>query len=103
MTTTVQSINQIGTEYLTQVLEKSAEKKDTSFDAIFQSALDLIQDTNDLSSAAEAEELKMALGYTDNVNDLTTALTKSELAVQYTVAVKNKVLEAYKEIMNIQV
>lgn len=103
MTTTVQSVNQIGSEYLTQVLERSTKKSDTSFDAIFQSAIDMIQETNDLSSAAEAEELKMALGYSDNANDLMTALTKSELAVQYTVAVKNKVLEAYREIMNIQV
>ena len=103
MTTTVQSIDQIGSEYLTQVLEKSTKKSDTSFDAIFQSALGMLKDTNDLASAAEAEELKMALGYSDNANDLMTALTKSELAVQYTVAVKNKVLEAYREIMNIQV
>lgn len=103
MTTIVQSVGNIGTEYLTQVLDRSTEKSDTSFDAIFQSALNLVNETNDLSSAAEAEELNMALGYSDNANDLTTALTKAELAVQYTVAVKNKVLEAYKEIMNIQV
>lgn len=103
MTTTVQSVDQIGAEYLTQVLERSTQKSDTSFDAIFQSALNLLKDTNDLSSVAEAEELNMALGYSDNANALGTALTKAELAVQYTVAVKNKVLEAYKEIMNIQV
>lgn len=103
MRTTVQSIDQIGSEYLTQVLEKNTKKSDTSFDAIFQSALGMVKETNDLASAAEAEELKMALGYSDNASDLMTALTKSEMAVQYTVAVKNKVLEAYKEIMNIQV
>lgn len=103
MTTTVQSVSNIAPEYLNQVLNKSAEKSDTSFDAIFQSALGLLEETNDLQSAAEAEELNMALGYSDNANDLTTALTKAELAIQYTVAVKNKVLEAYKEIMNIQV
>lgn len=103
MTTTVQSVNQIGSEYLTQVLERSTKKSDTSFDAIFQSALDMVKNTNEISSAAEAEELKMALGYSDNANDLTAALTKAELAVQYTVTVKNKVLEAYREIMNIQV
>jgi len=103
MTTTVQSVDNIGAEYLRQVLDRSTEKSDTSFDAIFQSALNLVTETNDLSSAAEAEELNMALGYSNNASDLSAALTKAELAVQYTVAVKNKVLEAYKEIMNIQV
>lgn len=103
MTTTVHSMGSIGSEYLTQVLKNSTDKSDTSFDAIFQSAMDMVNETNDLQSAAEAEELNMALGYSDNANDLTTALSKAELAVQYTVAVKNKVLEAYKEIMNIQV
>ena len=39
MTTTVQSVNQIGSAYLKQVLERSTGKSDTSFDAIFQSAL----------------------------------------------------------------
>ena len=54
-------------------------------------------------SAAEYEELRVSLGYAENTHDLTAALEKAELAVQYTVAVKNKVLEAYKEIMNMQI
>ncbi|MDD6011031.1 MAG: flagellar hook-basal body complex protein FliE, partial [Lachnospiraceae bacterium] len=34
-------------------------------------------------------------------HDLTIALQKASTALQYTVAVRDKLLEAYKEIMNI--
>ena len=65
--------------------------------------LDCINETNDLQSAVEAEELNLALGYSDNTHDLPIAQFKADVAIQYTVAVKNKLLEAYKEIMNLQV
>ena len=76
---------------------------ETSFDAIMKAAMDLVNEANDLNSAAEYEELRVSLGYAENTHDLTAALEKAELAVQYTVAIKNKVLEAYKEIMNMQI
>ena len=41
------------------------------------------------------------MGLTDNTHDLTIALQKASTALQYTVAVRDKLLEAYKEIMNI--
>lgn len=47
--------------------------------------------------------MNFALGYSDNTHDLAIAQQKAALSLQYTVAVKNKVLEAYKEIMNMQI
>ena len=54
-------------------------------------------------SDAENEELKWALGESENTHDLTIALQKASTALQYTVAVRDKFLEAYKEIMQIQI
>ena len=51
----------------------------------------------------ENEEIKFALGETENSHDLTIALEKASTALQYTVAVRDKFLEAYKEIMQIQI
>jgi flagellar hook-basal body complex protein FliE len=99
----IQAVGSVAAEYLNQALKNTSQPEDNSFQAIFKSAMDLIQETNDFQSTAEAEELNMALGYTDNTHDLTAALRKAELAIQYTVAVKNKVLEAYQSIMSIQV
>ena len=52
---------------------------------------------------AENEELKLSMGLTDNTHDLTIALEKASTALQYTVAVRDKLLEAYKELMQIQI
>ena len=42
------------------------------------------------------------MGLTDNTHDLTIALEKASTALQYTVAVRDKLLEAYKELMQMQ-
>ena len=59
--------------------------------------------TNAYLSDAENEEMKLAMGETDNTHDLTVALSKASTALQYTVAVRDKVLEAYKELMQMQI
>jgi len=43
------------------------------------------------------------LGETDNTHDLTIAMDKASTALQYTVAIRDKVMEAYKELMQIQI
>ena len=68
---------------------------------MFNAAVNNIYETNSYLSEAENEELKFSMGLTDNTHDLTIALQKASTALQYTVAVRDKLLEAYKEIMNI--
>lgn len=73
------------------------------FDSILNSAIDNLNTTNAYLSDAENEKLLFALGETENTHDLTIALQKASTALQYTVAVRDKFLEAYKEIMNMQI
>lgn len=73
------------------------------FDSFLNTAIDNIKTTNSYLSDAEDEEIKFALGETENTHDLTIALQKASTALQYTVAVRDKLLEAYKEIMQIQI
>ena len=80
----------------------SNESEDT-FGAIFQTALDNINQTNSYLSDAENEELKFAMGLTQNTHDLTISLEKASTALQYTVAVRDRLLEAYKELMQMQI
>ena len=103
MSAYVQSINSIAAQRLAESLNKTAEKNDNSLSAVFQSALNLLEETNNLQHNAEAQELNLTLNYLENPHDVTDALTKAEMAIQYTVQIKNKALEAYKEIMNIQI
>ncbi len=101
----INSLLNVNSDYIREAAKSSSVLPDSgeSFDSIFQSALKLVKETNDLSNAAELEEIRFAMGDSESIHDLTAALEKAEVAIQYTVAVRDKVLEAYKEIMNMQI
>ncbi|OPJ57082.1 flagellar hook-basal body complex protein FliE [Alkalithermobacter paradoxus] len=46
---------------------------------------------------------KFILGEIDNIHDLMIATQKADIAIQTFTEVKNKVIEAYKEIMRMQI
>ena len=75
----------------------------TLFSSVFNSAVDSIKTTNAYLSEAENQEILFALGQSDSAHDLTVALEKAQTALQYTIAVRDRLLEAYKEIMQMQV
>ena len=81
----------------------SKKTEESMFDSILGAALDNLNTTNSYLSDAENEEIKFALGETESSHDLTIALEKASTALQYTVTVRDKLLEAYKEIMQIQI
>ena len=85
----------------TSITSATKDTEKSSFDSIFESALNMIKDTQDLTNQAEEEEMKYALGY-DNTLELLVAQNKANTAVSYIVAVRDKVLDAYNEIMNMQ-
>lgn len=74
-----------------------------AFAGILQTAMDNINTTNSYLSEAENEELRFALGETENTHDLMIAMQKASTALQYTVAIRDRFLESYKELMNMQV
>ncbi len=87
---------------------KFSEVKDTSEEKDFASILknaitDSLQDTQQLIDFAEKGELEMAIGKADNTYDLMIAQNKASMAVAYTVAVRDRLLESYRTIMNMQV
>lgn len=73
------------------------------FASILQSAIKNVSTTNDYLTQAEAAEISFALGENESTHDLAIALQKASTSLQYTVAVRDKVLEAYKTIMQIQI
>lgn len=85
-----------------QADHKTAGQEDV-FASILDSAMENINTTNSYISDAENEQIKFALGETESTHDLTVALQKASTTLQYTVTVRDKILEAYKEIMNIQI
>ena len=49
------------------------------------------------------KKLKYAMGQSDSLHDLMVAQQKANVSLQYTVAVKNTAVEAYRSIMNMQI
>ena len=96
----------IGTNNLTsgalKASENTNENRNATFESMFQSALGLVQETNAYTEDAEQEEMSYAMGLTNNTHDLQVAQAKASISLQYTVAVRNAVLDAYKEIMQLQ-
>ena len=82
---------------------KTEEASGNVFESFLNTAIDNLNTTNSYLSDAENEEIKFALGETENTHDLAVALQKASTALQYTVAVRDKLLEAYREIMNMQI
>ncbi|MDY5576913.1 MAG: flagellar hook-basal body complex protein FliE [Lachnospiraceae bacterium] len=104
-------LNSIGLDFYTEAVKSvtnhtsAAEVSgdDNSFSAILNSAMNLVKETDSLSQDAEQAAMDFTLGNTDSTHELTIAQQKAYLSLQYTVAVKNAFLDAYKEIMQIQI
>ena len=78
-----------------------SEQQETAFDSVFQSALNLIEETNAYSNAAEEEEIKYALGESDSIHD--PEIYQYAFPFQWHTFVPVEfTLDAYKEIMNMQ-
>lgn len=101
----ITSLSGISSDYLsTYAAGKSlTTQEDDSFGAVFQSMLSSLDETNQLQNAAESAEIQFALGESDNTHDLLIAESKAEIALQYTVAVRDKLIDAYKELMQMSI
>jgi flagellar hook-basal body complex protein FliE len=58
---------------------------------------------NKLQSQADESAVQMATGDLEDVHRATIAMQKAKLALDLTIQVRNKVIEAYQEIMRMQV
>lgn len=79
-----------------------AQNRNKAFETLFQSALSMVNETNEYADRAHEAQISYILGELDNPVELQAAQTKASVSLQYTVAVRNAVLDAYKEIMQIQ-
>lgn len=96
------SIQNISDSYGNVISNISGDDDTGSFDTVFQSALDLVNQTNEYSNMAEEEELNYAMGLSEDTHTLMIAQQKANVSLMYTVAVRDAVIDAYNEIMNMQ-
>lgn len=73
--------------------------KDSGFAEMFKEA---IAKVNEAQENADLAAEKFAIGEIENIHDVTIATEQAKLALDLTIAVRNKVVDAYKEIMRMQ-
>lgn len=64
---------------------------------------DAIQNVNDLQVEAERLNEAFAMGKTDNIHQVMIASEKADIALQFTMQIRNKILDAYQEIMRMPI
>lgn len=102
----VSSISGLSTESIKSYFDDSKITKKENADAfssVLSAMMDSVTETNDLQNAASEAEVQFALGESDNTHDLLIAESKASVALQYTVAVRDKIIEAYREIMQMSI
>lgn len=97
-----EAIKTAGADNAAGTLQQSGSSNRASFEMFLQSAADMIKETEGLTNAAEEAELNYAMGKLTSVHELQVAQQKANISLQYTVAVRNAALEAYREIMQMQ-
>ena len=97
----------LGSDYIDKVTNavKSASSNqaatdEDTFDSVYNSVVGLLNDTNKYIQDASQAEIDFSLGNLTSTHELSVYQQKANLALQYTVAIRDKALEAYKEIMN---
>lgn len=97
MMTTIERLNAISESMKLQG-KPQTEETQGMFEDIFRSAIENVKQTD--AEKTEAEYL-LATGQLDNPAALTIASTKSQIAVELLVQLRNKALDAYSEITRI--
>lgn len=98
MITPIRDIPSISGDKSLHKLEPTSLKPEEMFTSVFKSAIDNVKQTE--ADVAHKEYL-MATGQLDNPAELTIAETKSAIAVEMLVQMRNKAIEAYTELNRI--
>ncbi len=96
----VNKIQGIDLSVLGQTTQKvKNEGVNSIFDDIYKAAVNLIEDTNNLELEADQKTLDFAMGKTSSIEEVLIAQEKANILLQFTIQVRNKAVESYKEIM----
>lgn len=101
----ITTLSSISSDYLDSYAKslQLTPAEDDSFSTVLSAAMGALNETNDLVNKEREEIVRFALGQAENTHDLLIAEAKAATAMQYTVAVKDGIVDAYKELMQMQI
>ncbi|MDR2006592.1 MAG: flagellar hook-basal body complex protein FliE [Acidaminococcales bacterium] len=89
-----------GVGNLFEPVSRPDEESAPSFSDMLRAA---VNEVNGLQKAAEAKNLDLVAGRVEDLSEVMIAAEKAALALQLTVQVRNKVVDAYQEIMRMSI
>ena len=78
----------------------NAVPKGESFGKVLET---MLRETNDVQVEAEKATEQLVTGETDNVHDVMLAMAKADVSFRMMLEVRNKLVDAYQEVMRMQV
>ena len=84
------------------VIKMGTQNREVSKVDFKEFLIESLEKVNADQNNAEAMDKALMLGEVDNIHEVMIASQKAEISLSFAVEVRNKVLEAYKEIMRIQ-
>ena len=96
----ITGLSQVGSSYSVNNAPKVQGENAVSFSDVLKNAL--VSVSNDEKKAGEMNQL-FVKGELENLHDLTIAAQKADISFQTLMEVKNKLIDAYREITRIQV
>lgn len=106
------AVSSLGSDYISKVtdamkqatsINNGTERDVDSFDSVYNSVANILDTTNTYIQEAQQAEIDFAMGNLTNTHELGVFQQKANLALQYTVSIRDKALEAYNTIMNMQI
>ena len=91
-------VNSIST--LLETGQSDKPKNEKQFGVLLKEALNKVNEQQMISD--EYKKL-LAIGDVDNLHDVTIAAEKANISLQLTLGIRNKIVEAYREIMRMQI
>lgn len=82
-----------------KINEKGNQKETQVFSDLFR---DKLSEVNELQQESQKITAEFAAGENNNIHDVMIAAEKAKVAVNLTTAVQTKILDAYNEVMRLQ-
>lgn len=88
---------------LQEVVTPGLEQPNSPFSAFFDAAMNVMSDTNAMQHAATEMHFAFATGRTDDILAVQLAQDRAMNSLNFTIQITNRVIEAYREIMRMQI
>lgn len=78
----------------------STQSENNDFSKILN---DLVSDANNTDFQDKASNINLMLGEAENTHDTMIAAEKADLSLRLTIQIRNKIIDAYTEVMRMQI